>query len=265
MEEAQSTLARTQTLRGRIERGDVMIGVLSPDAVDAMVAGYEEAGAAGAPEAWRELGECFAYGIGVRRDLDAATRAWQKAVAMNDRASALALVHTRMLLQNEGADEARQIIEGLLHDDDDGQAHLLAGWMRYRGFGCEPDPAASVALHRKAATLGNVDAMLELYVLLSTGQGVDMDEVEALEHCRRAADLGHPRACYNLGAAHATGRGVAQDWDASVEWYAKAAHAGSGRAAVALTMMYRIGDGVAKDPAESQKWAALAAELGFST
>src|SRR5262249_51924932 len=80
----------------------------------------------------------------------------------------------------------------------------------------------------------NPDAMFELYVLYSTGQGVAHDDKEALKWCKKAADMGQHRACYNMGAFYATGRGVPEDSALSEQWYRRAADAGNGQAAATL-------------------------------
>jgi TPR repeat protein len=256
------SLERARDLRSRIERGDIAIGILPPDAADEMVAVYRALGQSGDGTAWRELGECYDGGIGVTRDRIAALRCRRLGADTGDRQCALAVVRDELEAPEGDGDIAQRLIAPLLSDDQDGGAHVLAGYMAFRGFGEPASATRSADLHRKAAAMGNADAMFELYVLASTGQGMDSDQAQAMSWCMRAANLGQPRACYNLGSFYATGRGLPQNWPAAVSWYERAATLGNARAAAALATMYEIGDGVEADPTRAAYWDEIATLAG---
>lgn len=253
-----ASLDRARDVRARVERGDVLIGILPTDAVEEMVAIYRALGQAGVGDAWHELGECYDRGIGVAPDRAAAVECWRRGADAGDREATLAVVRDAIYASSGDAALAQRLIAPLLANDDDGRAHVLAGYMALRGFGEAADASKSVELHRKAAEVENADAMFELYVLGSTGQGMEIDEARDLSWCVRAAELGQPRACYNLGTFYAKGRGVPQDWSAAVRWYERAAELGNARAAATLATMYEIGDGVEKDAARAAYWNELA-------
>jgi TPR repeat protein len=123
-------------------------------------------------------------------------------------------------------------------------------------------PGRAVEHHLRAAGQGDADAAFELYVLFSTGDGVEPDPEEARRWLERAADLGQPRALYNLGAAHATGTGAPLDLQRSVYFYERSARAGNARAAATLGVMYLSGGAIPVDPDRAAHWLDLADDLG---
>src|ERR1700739_1309419 len=94
----------------------------------------------------------------------------------------------------------------------------------------QQDLKKSLIYHKKAAGLGNADAMFELYVYYSTGIGVKKDNTVAMEWCKKTAEMDQPRACFNMGGFYASGNGVSKDLDVSVNWYNRASKAGNGKA-----------------------------------
>ena len=127
----------------------------------------------------------------------------------------------------------------------------------------ERDLEKSVLYHTLAAELEYPDAMFELYVLYSTGDGVALDNKTALDWCKKAAFKGQTRACYNLGSFYATGNGVEQDTVQSIEWYDKASKGGHGKASATLGVMYHLGQEVKKDEGKAEKYFALSENQGF--
>ena len=134
--------------------------------------------------------------------------------------------------------------------------------MTFRGFGTGSDPQESFRLHEVAAQRGNADGMFELYVLLSTGQGV-AKEARALQWCERAAAQDHGRALYNMGSFHATGRGVAQDPVRALGFYLRASQAGHGRASASAGVMFWTGDGTKTDRTRARQLFGLAGDQGY--
>jgi TPR repeat protein len=65
--------------------------------------------------------------------------------------------------------------------------------------------------------------MNELGVMYADGQGVGKDEAEAVRLYRKAADLGNTDAMNHLGDMYFYGRGVAKDEAKAVDLYRKAA------------------------------------------
>lgn len=260
---AGAHLQRARDIRDQLLRGDMMIGIVGPGAIDEMKQHYWSAAEGGETIAWLELGEVHYQGIEVPVNDAIARDHWRRGFEAGDRACGLRLVQASLFGTQSDEDETKAIVEDLLDDDPDGSAALLAGYMHTRGFGFPQDDAKALELHHRAAERGNGDALFELYVFYSTGRGTEQDEERAVDYCRQAADQGKVRAMYNMGAFHATGRGVAQSWTECVAWYEKAARAGHPNAAGALAQMYETGAGVTKDGEKAAHWWEIAEELGY--
>ncbi|MEV4133315.1 tetratricopeptide repeat protein [Dactylosporangium sp. NPDC049742] len=252
-------------LAGRINRGDLMIGILPLTAAEEVVAGLSAAGRSGSARAWTELGHCY---LGVSgavlapafpaggTTLDQARQCFAEAAALGDRDGALLFARA---CADGPADAQRTAREHLRpHAATDPAARyrlgLLEQWLG--------DPAAAVPHHEWAAAQGDADAAFELYVLHATGEGVPRDEDLGRRWLLRAADLGQPRALYNLGAAHATGDGFPADLTLAAAYYRRAADAGNPRAAAMLGYMHLTGEGVPEDAATAAHWFDTAEDLG---
>jgi TPR repeat protein len=125
------------------------------------------------------------------------------------------------------------------------------------------DLKKSVRYHTQAAELEYPDAMFELYVLYSTGDGVKLDNKTAVEWCKKAAAKGQLRACYNMGSFYATGNGVEVDTKKSLDWYEKASTGGHGKASATIGIMYHLGQEVEKDEKKAEKYFTLSEDQGF--
>ena len=256
---------------GNILRGDMMTGLMPPDGPTVVVDGFRKAGEGGVTEAWMHLGHVLETGCdGLTSPAHwAAQEAYRKGAEAGSRPASLKVVsHAYFKMRDEDepnlAPDIGERALALLDEDEDGLAHLLAGYMAFTGWGLPKDAVESVRLHQRAAELGNADAMFELYVLYSTGQGAAKDEVAALDWCRKAAEKGQARAAYNLGAFYATGNGVEKDPSQAVAWYQRASEAGHGRASAMLGYMFLVGDGVTADRERAEALFAESEEQGFA-
>jgi TPR repeat protein len=138
------------------------------------------------------------------------------------------------------------------------------GLLYYNGeWWLEQDLKKSTSYHKKAAELGNADAMFELYVYYSTGIGVEKNDKVAIEWCIKAAEKEQSRACYNLGAYYATGGVVPKDAGLSLKWYEKASELGNGKASATLGVMYKTGDEVPQDDDKAEEYFDLSEEQYF--
>ncbi|WP_238006800.1 tetratricopeptide repeat protein [Dactylosporangium sp. AC04546] len=263
VEEACAELAR------RIERGDLMIGILPLDAARVVVGGLSTAGRAGRPRAWITLGRCY---LGLNGHLldpaewptrfsfpddGGALRCFGEAAALGDRDGALLFARAAREASPEAQEQAADFLRPYLGTDHHAeyQYGLVQQWLG--------DPAAAVGHHERAAAQGNADAAFELYVLYATGDGVAPDGAAAHHWLLRAAETGQPRALYNVAAGHATGNGFPQDSALAVAYYERSARAGNPRAAATLGVMYLTADGVEEDPAAAARWFGVADDLGY--
>jgi TPR repeat protein len=262
----ETVAAACTALAGRIDRGDMMIGILPVDAAGVVVAGLSAAGTAGAAGAWITLGRCY---LGVDGAVlpplpgeeagtaaDQARRCFAQAAALGDRDGALLFARASaggpVAAQRAAREHQRP------HAATDPEARYRLGLVE-QWLG---DPSAAVEHHLWAAERGDADAAFELYVLYSTGDGVPRDDDTGRTWLLRAADLGQPRALYNVGAGHASGTGFPLDLTLAAGYYRRAAEAGNARAAAMLGYMHLVGEGVPADDGTAARWFDTAEDLG---
>jgi uncharacterized protein len=113
-----------------------------------------------------------------------------------------------------------------------------------RAYAANQQFSEAMAAYRKAVDRGSTSAMVELGVLLGTGQGVAKDPEEARKLFARAAEAGNPRGVTNLAAL--SGGKPADPAQARV-LLAKAAEANSAEAEYQLGLMTADGVGGPKD------------------
>jgi PQQ-dependent catabolism-associated CXXCW motif protein len=126
------------------------------------------------------------------------------------------------------------------------------------------DYSAAMALFRQAAALGQTDAIKNVGLMYSLGQGVQKDYTEALKWFRKAADLGNPRALVDIGVAYDMGRGVPADSYEAMKYFRQSADKGEPIAMSNIGILYEHGRGVpAADYGEAMRWYRQAADRGY--
>jgi len=126
-----------------------------------------------------------------------------------------------------------------------------------------PSPKKATRLYRRAADLGDMEAMYMVGISYLKGNGVKYDKKKAVKYFRMAADRGYVLAQYNLGGALRKGDGVTQDDDEALRFYKLAAEQGLTEAEFNLGLLYVYGQGVARDTAEATRWLERAAAKGY--
>ncbi|WP_052337198.1 tetratricopeptide repeat protein [Nocardioides alkalitolerans] len=258
---SETLLAAARRLRGAFQRFDHGLGLLPRDAAQVMVEAWTRAGTA---DAWIDLGDWHRRPEEGAADPESAVAAYRRADDLGSREGAMRWVREAYFagLADE-RDAAARRIDRLTEDDPTGAAHVLRGWMRFKGYGFPQDAVAAAADQQTAAFRGNADAHFELSVLYTSGRGVRLDERLALDHLKQAANAEHPRAVYNLAVHWATGRGLPRDSVRALGLYLQAADLGHGEAAFTAAVMVLTGDGAPVDPVRAASLLEFAQELGF--
>jgi TPR repeat protein/serine/threonine protein kinase len=132
------------------------------------------------------------------------------------------------------------------------------------GSGVPQNYEEALKWYRKAAELGQLDAMNNIGVCYADGQGVPKDLEESVKWYRKAAEQGSAIAQRNVGLAYLNGEGVSKNAKTAVGWYKKSAMQGDADAQYILGLSYTEGEGVAANSAEAVKWYQEAASQGHS-
>lgn len=161
-------------------------------------------------------------------------------------------------------DEARGLAYARLGEKSD-HAWIVAKLGNYylNGVGAPADVPRGVAVTERAVALGNAESARELGDIYRFGTyGVARDFARARTWYRRAAKMGDADAVAALGYMAERGEGVAKDLVEARRLYAEAAAKGSGWGALNLGVMLRDGDGGPRDLPEAIRMLTLAADRG---
>ena len=254
---------------------------------------YRQAAELGHSGAMVCLGDCYALGVGIKKDVTEAIVWYHKAAELENPAAFWGLkeVYRRERRENdycENQEETKQwrqryedfceaqkdptdpVVQYLLGTyfrSKEGQENrdAMEKWFRKsaeQGYApaqyvvahcCGGGPEAMEWFH-KAAEQGFAQAQHVLGDCYKDGRNVEKDEVEAAKWYRKAAEQGDASAQISLGDCYKDGIGVEKDERKAVEWYQKAAEQGYGNAWYDLGKCCEEGIGVEKNELEAIKW-----------
>lgn len=178
----------------------------------------------GDAQAQFDLGERYAEGDGVKRDLEKAVK-WHRKAAE----------------------------QGLA------RAEYQLGLDYLNGEGVKIDSREAVHWFQRAAEQDFTEAQCELAKCLIGGRGTVENAAEAVKWFRKAAAHGSDIAEYHIGSCYLQGIGVPKDIEEGIKWTQGAADKGVPAAQLQLGISYETGEGVPKDGVQAYKWFALAA------
>lgn len=113
-----------------------------------------------------------------------------------------------------------------------------------------------------AADLGNADALFQLGVFYTEGDGVDQDLEKAAEFFRRAAKRQHADGRYAYADCLSQGIGVEKNEEMAFKWFLAAAEQHHVDAMYRVAQCYEKGLGTKADPEEAKRWYQEASQKG---
>jgi TPR repeat protein len=148
-------------------------------------------------------------------------------------------------------------------DLGDAEAMLGMSWIYSNGRGIPKDDAQALHWVRMAAERGSTGAMVLLADDYENGNnGIAKDYVKAMRWYQEAVNKGSANAMMDVGELYDQGRGVPVDYTEAMKWYHKAAEAGSGFALWQIGMHYTLGQGVPEDDEQARYWMKKAVTSG---
>lgn len=112
----------------------------------------------------------------------------------------------------------------------------------------------AVSWFRRAADMGNAEAMWRLGHCYFWGNGVTKSNKEAVSWFRWAADRGNAEAMNRLGDCYYWGNGVTKSYGEAVRWFRRAADRRNVEAMNRLSDCSKNGWGVPKDLEQAEYW-----------
>lgn len=121
----------------------------------------------------------------------------------------------------------------------------------------------SYRYYKKAAELGNANAMGGLGHALIIGLGVEQDERKGMKWIKKGASLNDDYSQFLLGFCYLNGEGgVDTNYDEAMTWLRKASENGNTMAMVSIGEIYNNGYGVKENPDEAIRWLKKALKEG---
>ena len=134
----------------------------------------------------------------------------------------------------------------------DPKAMTMLGELYGNALGTKRDYNKAVEWYRRAADLGDREAMFALAMARMAGRGGGpANREEAAKWLASSAKLGEPKAAYNLALLYLDGQTFPQDVKRAAELLRVAADAGNPEAQYALATFYKEGTGVEKNLEQS--------------
>ncbi len=210
---------------------------------------FEQAAAAGRPDAMNWLGRMHQAGLGVTQNYALAREWFERAATAGDAAS---MVQIGLLHQNgQGVPQnyldAREWFERAAAQGHTESFYLL-GLLYNRGQGTPVDHVKAREQFERGAQSGHLQSILNLAIMLKSGQGGPVDLVKAREEYAKAAAFGSTAAMNSLGVIFLNGEGTDKDPATARIWYERAVAGGNSVAMLNLAHLLNRGQGGKVDP-----------------
>ena len=148
-------------------------------------------------------------------------------------------------------------------DLGDDNAMVIVGRMYDDGAGVEKSPAEARKSYDRAVQLtNNADALWCIAWQYRKGLGVKQDMKQAIAWFKKAADAGSVSAMGELGWFYSHSKAVGIDYGESLKWYEKAAENGDTKIMCILGNIYYNGEGRPQDLEKAFQWYQKSAEAG---
>ncbi len=223
-------------------------------------------------EAIGNMGMCYQYGRGAKKDSVLAVKLYEKAIAKGNKA----VLQQHIDLAEKKGDlfsctllhEMYNGGKGVAIDQKKAQHYLMKA---AQGGDTESQKTYAMLLlnqkntkesakwFKKLADKGHVTGIYYFGYQLFKGMGIKQDKVLGAEYLQRAADRGIIAAYRQLGAAYFDGEGVNQDYQKAVAYLQKAVTGRFADSQMLLARCYIEGKGVKRSYDQAMQWLAEAA------
>lgn len=146
------------------------------------------------------VGLIYANGQGVRKDLNAAQKWYEKAAKQGNAAAQynLGLLYQSAGVNNPHAYEKAKYWYEKAVESGLREAYTNLGALYAQGLGVEKDPQKALELFEKSAALGDSAAQVNAAVLYAWGEGITHNKMKAYENLKKALKAGQSAASEHL-------------------------------------------------------------------
>ena len=220
----------------------------------------------GKPSACRALGDLYARGHGVAKNLVTAAGYYRTACTWGDKQACVTLARLQSAGKGEVRDPTRAaaLLRTACTGGHMGACVDLAGAYR-KGSGVPRDQRQAVALAEKACQAKHLGGCNVLASMISHGQGAPKDQARAARLFRLSCNSGDLRGCYSLSLMVYNGQGVKKDRRAAVALLQEGCNRGDAKSCNALAGFFWAGQqGQKKDRPRAAALYARSCEAGYS-
>lgn len=203
------------------------------------------------------------YGVGIRQTKKSdglrELMEQQETPDVMARAKAIATIHSEQeghaIDDNIRTKPIQTSARETLEDTEDSFAITFLAVCYLNGNGFPKDETKAVDLFRHAASMGNVEALLNL------GRWErNKGQKERFEWFRKAAELGNAEGMAHLGICYSNGEGTPKDLKEAFYWYKQASDAEEVDGLFNLALCYKLGEGTEPNRQKACKYYTKASK-----
>ncbi|KAI9331154.1 hypothetical protein BDR26DRAFT_899409 [Obelidium mucronatum] len=216
------------------------------------------------------LGKYHRDGVGTERNMGKAVECFEKAAAVGNPHSHLALAE---YLKETGKQQdkaafhyaaAINVFMQLANRNDEASSESLLhlGKMYSKGIGIGKDERRALEFYEAAAKRGDKLGQHHSGLSYFNGSGCLQNDTIALHYFKQSADQKYKPAFFMLGEMSRNGRGGPRDYSKALDYYHLAGN--EPRALNAIGTMYQNGEGVEQSEATAKDWFQRAIDNGYT-
>ena len=241
--------------------GEIFISGETQNDISAAIKLFEMAAQKKAPAGMTNLGLCYLYGRGVRKDSAKAFELFNESSLYGDPYGA----YMTGICYRDGIGTSRDVRTAIKHlqkaaEGGEYRAKNELGVMYWNGNNMEMDRTKAFSLFSESAKSEYAEAECNLGMCYELGIRIDLEK--AFHWYMKAAEKGVPRALFKIADFYDSGKGVVADMGKAAYWYEKAAEKGVPIAQCRLGNLYYHGSGVPQDFKKAIFWYRKAADAG---
>lgn len=223
----------------------------------------KKAADAGFEDAFKELADCYRYGIETEVNYELAFELYKKASNRDIEAlNNLAQCYYYGIGTEQNIVKAFDLYK-IGAEIGHAQSQYDLGICYRQGEGTAQDFIKAIEWYEKAIAQGHGGAMCNLGILYDNGIGVEKDSAKAFKYYTMSAESGDKQGQFCLADMYYNGRGVEQNYSEAVKWFQLAAKQGEPDSIFHLAVCYNEGFGVEKDPKRAMELLCKAADMGW--
>ena len=222
---------------------------------------YKKASDLGNEEASYNLGICYYYGSGTKKDEKKALELFETAIEKGLYEASYKVA--RIFESRKNFKKARKFYEYSVKFTKNINALRKLAHFYMNGIGGEKQEKQAFDFYKRTAFVGDAHSQYMLAKIYFEGEITDVDEKKALSFLEMAANNGNSQAQFQLANLYLSGEAkYIKNDDLALAWAEKSAKSGNANAQLLLGDIYDGTYGIKADPKKAYKYYRLVAHRG---